>query len=125
MNINEINEIKMSGNGDFPKLVKSYRDYGITKFQTCASTAKTMYFDNVENCVYDEQDFFNYEIGALNIEQFKQDLLAHQQGKTDFPTWLELTAASGIGYWIVDLNAMTCVYYDLDNNPVHTEKIPG
>lgn len=125
MNINEINEIKANGDGNFPKLMESYREYGIAKFQTCASTAKTMYFDKEENNAYDEEDFFNFPIGELNIDKFKSDLLDHQQDKTDFPTWLELTAASGIAYWIVDLSEKTCIYYDIDNNPVLTELIPG
>lgn len=125
MDINEINKIKLNANGNFPKLVKSYQEYGIVKFQTCASTAKTMYFDQTENFVYDETDFFSFKIGEVNIEKFKADLIAHQQGETDFPTWLELTASSGVAYWIVDLNTKTCVYYDLANNQLYTEMIPG
>lgn len=125
MDINQINQIKNEHNGNFPVLVKNYIEYGIVKFQTCASTAKTMYFDKDENSVYDEQDFFNFKIGELNTDKFKVDLVDHQQGKTDFPTWLELTAGSGIAYWIVDLNEKTCIYYDLNNNPIHIEMIPG
>lgn len=123
MNIKEINQIKMESNDNFPKLIQSYVDYGIVKFQTCSSTAKTMYFDNEGNSVYDEEDFFKFEIGELNSDKFKSNLVDHQQGKTDFPTWLELTADSGIAYWIVDLKANTCIYYDIDNNEVHTELI--
>ncbi len=125
MNINEINQIKTDTQGNFIKLVNAYIEYGIVKFQTCASTAKTMYFDSQGNNVYDEQDFFNFTIGILDADKFKADLLDHQQGKTDFKAWLELTANSGIAYWIVDLKAGTCIYYDLKDNPVHTELIPG
>lgn len=125
MNINQINQYKIQANGNFGVLVESYLEYGIVRFQTCAATAKSIYFDAEGNRVYDENDIFNFEIGQLNVEQFKADLLDHQQGLTDFPTWLKLTAGSGIGYWIVDLEAKQCVYYDLDNNPVHTELIPG
>lgn len=123
INIDEINQLKQQANGNFEKLVKAYQAYGLSKFQTCASTAKTMYFDQEDNVVYDREDFFNFPIGKLNIGDFKQGLIDHQQGKTDFPTWLELTAGAGIGYWIVDLCDKTCVYYDLDNNPVYTEMI--
>lgn len=123
MNINEVNEIKMEVSNNFPKLIAAYKEYGITKFQTCASTAKTMYFNNEDETVYDEIDYFNLPIGELNIEKFKVDLIDHQKGITDFPQWLELTAGSGIAYWIVDLNLMTCIYYDQDDNQVHTELI--
>lgn len=122
MNITEINNLKANANGDFLELVKSLKAIGITKFQTCASTAKSMYFDQAGNTVYDQTDFFNFPIGKLDVETFKQALVQHQQGKTDFPTWLQVTAASGIGYWIVDLSDSTCIYYDLNDNPVYTEK---
>lgn len=123
MKLEEINQIKQQTNGDFAKLVKAYQEYGISKFQTCASTAKTMYFDQDGNVVYDQEDFFKYPIGDLNIADFKQALQEHQQGISDFPTWLQITAAAGISYWIVDLAAKTCVYYDSDNNPVYQELV--
>lgn len=125
MDINQINQIKLSANGNFPELVKRYQEYGIVKFQTCASTAKTMYFDQNGNFVYDETDFFDFNIGEVNVEKFKADLILHQQGVTDFPTWLELTSSSGVAYWIVDLDEKTCIYYDLANNQLYTELIPG
>lgn len=125
MNINQINQYKMSANGNFSVLVQSYLEYGIVRFQTCASTAKTIYFDGDGNSVYDEADIFNFKIGELNIDKFRSHLLDHQQGLTDFPTWLKLTAENGIAYWIVDLVVKQCVYYDIDDNQVHIEIIPG
>lgn len=125
MDINQINQIKLETQGNFKELIERYLQYGIVKFQTCASTAKTMYFNQAGDNVYDHEDFFNYQIGQLNVDKFQSDLLQHQQGITDFATWLGLTADSGIAYWIVDLSAKTCVYYDCDNNPIHTELIVG
>lgn len=124
MNINTINEIKEVNNGNFPQLIKAYKEYGIVKFQTDASTAKTKYYDIEGNSVSDSVDFFNLEIGQLDVDKFKNDLLEHQRGLTDFPTWLELTANSGVAYWVVDLDAMTCIYYDLAENQLVTEMIP-
>jgi uncharacterized protein YbcV (DUF1398 family) len=59
-----------------------------------------------------------------NLEQFKSDLKAHQQGKTDYPTFCRDCAKSGIEKWIVSMNQMTCTYYDKAGNDLLTEIIP-
>ncbi len=125
MDINQINQIKQESNGNFGQLVTDLKDSGVVRFMTCASTAKSMYFNHDEESVYDEVDFFNFEIGQLNKDQFVVDLKEHQQGLTDFPTWLEKTASSGISYWIVDLEQLTCTYYAADESSVYVEQIPG
>lgn len=125
MDINQINQIKKNTNGDFVKLVAELKEYGVVRFMTCASTAKSMYYNSNEETAYDREDFFNYEIGELNKAQFINDLIEHQQGLTNFPAWLEKTATSGISYWIVDLYECTCTYYSGDETLVYVETIPG
>jgi uncharacterized protein YbcV (DUF1398 family) len=58
-------------------------------------------------------------------ETFKADLKAHQQGKTDYMTFCNDCARSGIEKWVVDLAAMTCTYFDRQGREVLTENIPG
>ncbi|BAV07968.1 DUF1398 family protein [Filimonas lacunae] len=50
--------------------------------------------------------------GTANIPQFTADLKAHQQGHTNYPTFCADCAKSGIEKWIIDMQAMTCTYYD-------------
>ena len=59
-----------------------------------------------------------------NAEQFKLDLKAHQQGKTDYPTFCRDCAVSGVEKWTVDLDAMTCTYLDRKGNLILVENIP-
>ena len=59
-----------------------------------------------------------------NIEQFKTDLKAHQQGKTDYPTFCSDCAKSGIEKWVVCMDKMTCTYYDLAGTELLVEQIP-
>lgn len=125
MTIQQINQIKKQSQGNFIQLITDLKAVGVIKFKTSASTAKSIYYDNQQNIAYDEVEFFNFEIGTVNKQQFISDLKQHQQGVTDFPTWLEQTAGNGIGYWIVDLQELTCTYYDLDDNPIYVEQIPG
>ena len=60
-----------------------------------------------------------------NIEEFKSELKAHQQGKTDFLTFIKMCADTGIEKWIISIENMTCIYYDKAGNEVLTEQIPG
>lgn len=61
----------------------------------------------------------------LNLEQFKSDLLAHQQGKTDYFTFCRDCAKSGVYSWVLNLIDMTCTYFDENNQEILIEKIPG
>jgi uncharacterized protein YbcV (DUF1398 family) len=46
-------------------------------------------------------------------------------GKTDYLTFCNDCAKSGIEKWIVRLEEMTCTYYDKAGNDILVEKIPG
>ena len=62
--------------------------------------------------------------GNCNAEEFKTGLKAHQQGKTDYPTFIKAAAEYGIEKWIVDMDKMSCTYYDKAGNKILTEQIP-
>ena len=64
-------------------------------------------------------------VSVLDIETFKSDLKNHQQGNTDYHTFCEDCAKSGIEKWIINLSNMTCTYYDSLGNEILVEKIPG
>ncbi|MGV3009908.1 DUF1398 family protein [Streptococcus thoraltensis] len=44
--------------------------------------------------------------------QAQANLQVHQASQTKFPTLCEDITKSGIVYWIIDLEVMTCTYYD-------------
>lgn len=58
------------------------------------------------------------------IEQFKTQLAAHQQGKTDYKQFCLDCAQAGIEKWRVSLEKMTCTYLDVWGNDVLHEQIP-
>ena len=57
-------------------------------------------------------------------ESFKTELVAHQQGKTDFLTFIKMCATYGIEKWIISMDQMTCTYYDKAGNEILVEQIP-
>ena len=54
----------------------------------------------------------------------KADLKEHQQGKTDYLTFIGLCAKLGIEKWEVYMDKMTCTYYDKAGNEILVEQIP-
>ena len=117
---------KVKSGADFPKYMQDIIALGATSFETFV-------FDNHTN-YYGSNDFQTSSIGfsetlvianESNVEQFKSDLKAHQQGKTDYMTFLNDCAKSGVEKWIVVMDKMTCSYCDLGGNEMVVEVIPS
>ena len=98
---------------------------GVTSFETFVFDNHTDYYGK-DNYFTSSQGFS----GTLpianrsDVEQFKLDLKSHQQGHTDYMTFLKDCAKSGIEKWIVVMDKMTCSYYDINGNEMLVEKIP-
>ena len=60
-----------------------------------------------------------------NTEQFMTELKAHQQGKTDYPTFCSDCAKSGVEKWVIRMDKMTCTYFDLVGKELVEEIIPN
>nr|WP_315222080.1 DUF1398 family protein [uncultured Flavobacterium sp.] len=58
-------------------------------------------------------------------EGFKSELVAHQQVKTDFLTFIKMCAAFGIEKWEICMDKMTCTYYDKAGKEILVELIPS
>ena len=116
---------KVKSGADFPKYMQDIIALGVTSFETFVFDKHTNY--------YGKDTFQTSSEGFLealtiadesNIEQFKADLKAHQQGKTDYMTFLNDCAKSGVEKWIVVMDKMTCSYYDKAGNEMVVETIP-
>jgi uncharacterized protein YbcV (DUF1398 family) len=117
---------KVKSGADFPKYMQDIITLGVTSFETFV-------YDNHTN-YYGKKDFQTSSEGFIeilviadksNIEQFQSDLKAHQQGKTDYMTFLNDCAKSGVEKWIVVMDVMTCSYYDKAGNEIVAEIIPS
>lgn len=117
---------KVKSGADFPNYVQELISLGVSSYEALVGNGKTIYYGNDNFVLEGEPKYDTLPIAStLNKEQFEQDLKAHQQGKTDFMTFCNDCAKSGIVKWILDFEKLTCVYYDLKNNEVLIEKIPA
>lgn len=54
----------------------------------------------------------------------EQIIVAHQQGKTDFLTFIKMSATFGVEKWTIRMDNMTCIYYDKSGKEMLVEEIP-
>lgn len=117
---------KVKSGADFPQYMQDIINLGVTTFETFVSDNHTDYKGKNDFSISSE-GFTETLIIAdeCNAEQFKSDLKAHQQGQTDYPTFLNDCAKSGIEKWTVLISEMTCTYFDKRGEAILVEKIPS
>ncbi|PQJ74509.1 DUF1398 domain-containing protein [Polaribacter gangjinensis] len=125
--INQIKEThsKVKSGADFPNFIKELKQMGVIGYETFVADGHTIYNGKNGFTIQTEPKYSKLEIAAIsNKNQFLNDLKNHQNGNTDYPTFCSDCAASGIEKWVVDLQQMTCVYFDKAATEILVEKIP-
>lgn len=116
---------KVKSGADFPAYIQELKKLGVAYYETFVFDGHTDYY-GANN--YKATSPAKYEVlkvaESSNVEQFKADLIAHQQGKTDYSTFCNDAAKSGIEKWAVRFDKMTCTYYNKAGNEIVVENIP-
>lgn len=117
---------KVKSGADFPKYMQDIIALGVNSFETFVSDNHTNYY-GINGFKITSEGFSETLtiVEESNIKQFKLDLKAHQEGKTDYMTFLNDCAKSGVEKWIVVMDKMTCSYYDKVGNEMVVERIPS
>jgi uncharacterized protein YbcV (DUF1398 family) len=117
---------KVKSGADFPAYIKDLKQLGVTFYETYVSDGHTDYFGENNYKTSSQAKYGVLTIAEdCNADMFKADLSAHQQGKTDYPTFCKDCAKSGIEKWAVSIKNMTCTYYDKAGNKILVEQIPN
>ncbi len=116
---------KVKSGADFPAYIKEIKALGVTHYEAYVSDGHIDYHgaNNYTAKVPEKYDPLPIA-GETNPETFKAQLLAHQQGKTDYLTFLKMCAETGIEKWEICMDKMTCTYFDKAGNEILVEKIP-
>lgn len=116
---------KVKSGADFPRYIQAIKDKGVSTYTAFVSDGNTEYFDTEENSASTGSKYNVLLISEnLDLEKFKSRLKLHQQGGTDYLTFCNDCAENGIEGWKMDLNEMTCSYFDKAGNYVLVEQIP-
>lgn len=116
---------KVKSGADFPAYIKEIKQLGVNFYETFVTDGHTDYSGANNYKTTAPAKYAKLTIAeTANPEQFKVDLKAHQQGKTDYLTFIAMCAAFGIEKWEVCMDKMTCTYFDRAGNEILVEKIP-
>lgn len=116
---------KVKSGADFPAYIQDIKKLGVTFYETFVTDGHTDYYG-----ANSYKTISPAKYGALSIaeisktDEFRADLKAHQQGKTDYLTFIGMCARFGIEKWAVCMEKMTCTYYDKAGNEILVEQIP-
>jgi uncharacterized protein YbcV (DUF1398 family) len=117
---------KVKSGADFPAYIADLKAMGVSFYETYVSDGHTDYYGADEYKTSTEPKYDLIAIAPqLNLQQFKADLKLHQQGSSDYPTFISHCAQHGIEKWAMDLQKMTCTYFDTEGNEVLAEQVPG
>lgn len=116
---------KVKSGADFPAYISEIRSLGVTHYEAYVCDGHIDYHgaDNYTARVPEKYDPLAIA-DQTNIEKFKSELIAHQQGKTDYLTFIKMCAETGIEKWKISMDMMTCTYYDKAGREILEEKIP-
>ena len=116
---------KVKSGADFPAYIKEIKQLGVTYYETFVSDGHTDFFGVSDYKTSSTAKYDDLKIAETSkAEQFKLDLIAHQQRKTDYLTFCSDCAKSGIEKWAVCMVKMTCTYYDKAGNEILVEIVP-
>ncbi|MFI0428012.1 DUF1398 domain-containing protein [Mariniflexile sp. HMF6888] len=115
---------KVKSGADFPAYIQDLKKLGVIYYETFVADGHTNYYGANNYKTTSPAKYPDLAIAETsNEEQFKSDLKAHQEGKTNYPTFCSDSAKSGIEKWTVSMDEMTCTYFDKSGTKILVENI--
>ncbi len=120
----EIANGKIRSGADFPRFIQELKSIGVQSFETWTFDSHTEYLGENNFSVQSESKYESLSVNeSSNATDFIHFLKIHQQGETNYFEFCQHCAETGVEKWIVDLNKMTCTYFDKSGNEVLVEKV--
>lgn len=116
---------KVKSGADFPSYIQEIKTLGVTHYEAYVTDGHINYH-GADDCTAKVPAKYEPLVIAdtAKVDEFKTELAAHQQGKTDFLTFIKMCATFGIEKWEICMGKMTCTYYDKAGNEILVEVIP-
>lgn len=116
---------KVKSGADFPAFIQEIKALGVTHYEAYVSEGHIDYHGAAGYTIEIPPKYAPLIIADhSNKESFKAELVAHQQGKTNFLTFIKACASYGVERWDICTDKMTCIYYDKSGDPILVEIIP-
>ncbi len=116
---------QVKSGADFPAYIQAIKDMGVTHYEAYVTDGHTNYHGGNNHTATVPAKYVPVAIATqYNANGFATILRAHQQGKTDYKTFIADCATLGIEKWQVCIDKMTCTYYNIAGQQVLEEAIP-
>lgn len=116
---------KVKSGADFPSYIQEIKALGVTHYEAYVNDGHIDYHGANGYTANVPAKYERLVISEIpKREEFQAELVAHQQGKTDFLTFIKRCAAFGIEKWEICMDKMTCTYFDKAGNALLVEEIP-
>lgn len=116
---------KVKSGADFPNYVQELKAIGMSHYDAFVEDRHTEYHGTDGQTLTNTAKYERLTIADnADKNRFEERLKLHQQGGTDYPTFCRDCAETGVEKWRVDINTMTCTYYDKTGNVMWEEVIP-
>lgn len=116
---------KVKSGADFPAYIQEIKALGFTHYEAYVEDGHIDYHGVNDDLVKVAAKYAPIVVAETSdAETFKAELLAHQQGKTDYLTFIKMCATVGIEKWAIRMDEMTCTYFDKAGNEILVEQIP-
>lgn len=125
--LNQIKEAhsKVQSGADFPKYTQDLITLGVLEYSIYVADGHAEYKGKNNYVLSSDAEYKVLKVEPkVDVDKFKHYLKVHQQGKTDYYTFCENSAETGIEKWTVNILAKSCTYFDKSGNFVLEEKIP-
>lgn len=110
---------------DFPAYIQKIKELGVVSYDTYVSDGHSEFRGQQDYKTSSPAAYESLHIAEkCNAAKFRDDLKAHQGGKSDYLTFIKTAAELGIKKWSVSISDLTCTYYDQAGNEVLIENIP-
>ncbi len=121
----ELAHEKVKSGAEFPKYIQEIKKFGVIAFVTRVSDSHTEYFGKSGFQTKSQPKYKDLTIAnSSDKEKFIDYLKMHQQGETDYFSFCKHCAETGVEKWVVNLDKVTCVYYDKAENEMLIEIVP-
>ncbi|KFF10428.1 phage envelope protein [Chryseobacterium soli] len=117
---------KVKSGADFPAYIHAIKKLGVSHYTAYVSDGNIEYTDTENQSADTGGKYDRLTVSeTVNLSHFKLRLKLHQQGGTDYLTFCNDCAESGVEGWKMDLDMMKCTYFDQKGNEILIEQIPG
>ena len=117
---------KVKSGADFPAYIREIKELGVSHYEAHVHDGHVEYHGAGDYIVKSPGRYESLTITTTpDMEKFKAELLAHQQGNTDYLQFIHMCAETGVEKWEVRMDKMTCTYFDKAGREVLVERIPG